>query len=265
MNAVGLEIVLHALGFALHVDENHDAPFAHFPDEADQQPHLVFVGRKEHGLANAVRCHLVRLDTYQLGLVHVFVSELHDALRERCRKQHVQSLVRIRKPAQQITDILDEAEIKHAVGFVENGNLDLVELEHALLEVVDDATGRANQQVDAVFQGPALFLVIRAAERDADLEPGVFAQYLRIVGDLYRKFARRREREEPRLTLRARLGGSIQESLIGRDQEGRRLAGAGLCLSGDVVALQGDRQRAGLYRRAELEARIADARPDALV
>ena len=62
VNAVRLEIVLHAFGLALHVDEDHDAPFSHLANEPDEQRHLVFVGREENGLAYAVRSNLVGLD-----------------------------------------------------------------------------------------------------------------------------------------------------------------------------------------------------------
>ena len=82
----------------------------------------------------------------------MLVGEFHDALRQRCRKQHIQAFVRVRQAAQQVANVLDESEVEHAVGFVENGNLNLVEFEHALLEVVDNASRRADQKVDAAFK-----------------------------------------------------------------------------------------------------------------
>ena len=88
-------------------------------------------------------------------------------MRQRRREQHVEALVGWRQAPQQVADVLDEAEVEHAVGFVENRHLDLVELEHALLEVVDDAARRADQDVDAVLDRLALLLVVRCRQRPA--------------------------------------------------------------------------------------------------
>ena len=68
----------------------------------------------------------------------------------------------LRQPAQDEADVGDEAEIEHAVGFVEHHGLRVAHVEHVLLEVVDDAAGRADQHVDAVLQGLALFFVVDA-------------------------------------------------------------------------------------------------------
>ncbi len=79
-DAIGLKIRLYPLGFALHVDEHHDARIAHFSNQANEQWHFIFVRREENRLTDFVYRDLVRLDTYELGLVHVLVREFHNAL-----------------------------------------------------------------------------------------------------------------------------------------------------------------------------------------
>ena len=117
----------------------------------------------------------------ELGVVHVLVGELEHAMRERGREQHVQAPVMLGQPPQHVTDVLDEAEIEHAVGLVEDEHLNAAQPEHALLVEIDEAARRADQDVDARGEHVALFVVIRAAEREAELERQVLAERLRVA------------------------------------------------------------------------------------
>ncbi len=217
-------------------------------------------------MPDAVGSHLVGFDADQFRLVHMLVGQLHDPVRQGCREQHVEALVGFGQPTQEITDVLDEAEVEHAVGFIEHGDLDLIELENALFEVIDDAPGRADQDIDAGFDGPALLFVSGAAESQRNFESRMLAEDLGIVGDLYREFAGRRQDEDLRLPLPRVFAlsgfcplGLRQDPLVGGDQERSRLAGPRLRLAGDIAALEGDRERARLDRRAEFEARVGYA------
>ena len=118
-------------------------------------------------------------------------------MRQRCREQRVQALLGLWQAAQQVTNILDEAEVEHAVGLVEDG--DLVQLEDALLEIVDDAARRADQDIDAVLQYLALFVVIGATKCKADLQSRMAAENLGVLGYLHSEFAGRSERKNARL------------------------------------------------------------------
>ena len=83
----------------------------------------------------------------------------------------------------------------------------------------------------------------------------------RLVADLHDELARRRDdqRARPAGRLGARLPEQARED---RDEEGGRLARAGLRLAGDVAA--GEREREGLLldRRREDEPRLDDAPAD---
>jgi len=63
---------------------------------------------------------------------------------------------------------------------IHDRHLDVAQIEHMLLEVVDDAAGRADQDVDAFFENAALLFIIHAAEHDGELETGVLADAERI-------------------------------------------------------------------------------------
>ena len=95
-------------------------------------------------------------------------------------------------------DVLDEAEVEHSIRLVEHEHLHAAEAEHVLLEVVDDASRRADQHVDAGRELFALLVVIRAAERQSQLERQMLTEDLGVGVDLHRELARRREHERAR-------------------------------------------------------------------
>ena len=51
-----------------------------------------------------------------------------------------------------LADVVDEAHVEHAVGFVEHEDFDLVEAHGALTAQVEQAAGRGDEHVDAVRQ-----------------------------------------------------------------------------------------------------------------
>jgi hypothetical protein len=153
-----------------------------------------------------------------------------------------------------------EAEIEHAVGLVEDRDLRVAQVEDALLEVVDEASRGADEHVYAVFEVAALLLVVDAPINDRVPEAGVSAEHLGITVNLNRQLSRRRQDHcADRGRRPARRRRMPQQRLIERDQKCGGLARAGLRLTGNVAALERDRQRLRLYRRAMREARITNA------
>ena len=165
----------------------------------------------------------------------------------------------MRQTPQNEANILDEPQIEHAVGFVQHRHLNMAQIEHMLLEVVDDSAGSADQHVHAFFEDAALLLVVDAAEYDRELEPRVFADAFGIGVDLHGKFARRCDddgaRRIHRHVGRLRLG---QQAIEQGDEKRRRLAGAGLRLARDVAAGERDRQGLRLNGRAAGVAKVGN-------
>ena len=58
----------------------------------------------------------------------------------------------LRSMATILLDVVDEAHVEHAVGFVEHQHLDLVEAQRALVHQIEQAAGRGHQHFDAVRQ-----------------------------------------------------------------------------------------------------------------
>ena len=62
------------------------------------------------------------------------------------------SVWRFRQHGDDALDVMDEAHVEHAVGFVEHQDLDLVEAHRALVDQIEQAAGRGHQDIDAVRQ-----------------------------------------------------------------------------------------------------------------
>ena len=122
---------------------------------------------------------------------------------------------------------LDEAHVQHLVGLVEHEDLDLVETDRTLLNVVDETSGRRDEDVDAPHETVDLRTDRNAAEDRGGDEAEVLAVDAETLGDLAREFPRRRQDQGAAgvaLGPDALLGEAMQ------DRQGERggLTGAGL-------------------------------------
>jgi hypothetical protein len=171
----------------------------------------------------------------------VFIRELEHAVRQRRREQQGLARGALGHAPQQEADVLDEAEVEHAVGFVQHAHLAGVQGDHlVLLDVVDQAAGRGDDHVGALLQQLALLVVVDAAVDQGELQAEVAAELDRILVDLDRQFAGRGQDQRARI-LRLAVGqrGAGQQAVDDRDQERQGLAGTGLGLAGDVAPVQG--------------------------
>ena len=262
-DAIRPQQALEALGQALGVDEDHRARRRALAHQVHEQRGLLLHRRVVDHLPHELRRDALGLDADQFRVVHVLVGELEHAMRERRRKQHVQAEFRVREAAQQEPDVLDEAEVEHAVGLVENQHLHVTQVKDVLPEEIDDAARRADQDVDARFQRAPLLVVVHAAEGKPEREARVLHEDLGVVVDLDRELPRRRENERARrragFSRRRRIAQQMGEE---GDQECGRLARAGLRLPCDIEPRKRLGQRRGLDRRASLEARVGDSTGD---
>ena len=262
-DAVRAQQALEALGQVLGVDEDHHARGRALAHQVHQQRGLFLHRRVIDDLAHAFRGDALGLDADQLGVVHVLVGELEHAVRQRRGEQHVQAVFGGGQAAQQVADVLDEAEVEHAVRLVEDHDLHVAQVEDVLLVEIDGAARRADQDVHAPGERVALLVVVHAAEREAEREPRVLAQDLGIAMDLDRELAGRREHQRPqrraRLVGRCRVAQQVRED---RDQERGGLAGARLRLSRDIEPRERPGQCRGLDRRAAFETGVGDAAGD---
>ena len=84
------------------------------------------------------------------------------------RRREQQRLARLGRLVEQAPHLGQEAHVGHAVGFVDDDDLDVVELERALAEQVGEAAGAGDEHVDAAVERAALRLVADAAVDGGD-------------------------------------------------------------------------------------------------
>ncbi|VWC23611.1 hypothetical protein BLA24064_05945 [Burkholderia latens] len=210
----------------------------------------------------------LRGDLDALRILQQAARQRTDLAVERRREQH--RLARLGRRGDDRLDVVDEAHVEHAVGFVEHEHLQLGQVDAAALEVIEQTARRGDQDLGVLREQHQLLAVGDAAE-DADRAQAlqVLAVRRRGRGDLHREFAGRRQHEQarardglraaraaialvrftrrPRL-LRLRLL-QLRETLDRGQHECGGLARAGRARHQQVAAGDAGRNRALLDRR----------------
>ena len=78
------------------------------------------------------------------GAVEQLVRERADVVGERRREQQV--LPALRQQRDDAADVGQEAHVEHAIGFVEHEDLDVPQIDSALLRVIEQAAGRCDER-----------------------------------------------------------------------------------------------------------------------
>ena len=249
--AAGGQVLAQAGGGALGAAEDDGAASALGLEDARDD--LDFV----HGV-NAVDDLLDRVDGLVLvvGVLRADVGRLdheaagqgHDGAGHGRGEQH--GVAVLGDSAEQGLDVGQEAQVEHLVGFVEDDGFDAGQVQVALAQQVDEAAGRAHDDVGATLEGLDLGLEGDAAVDFDDAGRQVPGSLAQILGDLLGEFAGRQDDEGLRLV---RVEEVLVALFVGRDDvledgdaEAEGLAGAGLGLADDVVALQRGAKRQGL-------------------
>jgi hypothetical protein len=161
--------------------------------------------------------------------------------------------------AQQEADVLDEAEVEHAVGLVHHHDLGGAEVHDVLLDVVDQAPGRGDHHVGAGAQQLALLVVVDAAIDQRVAQAALARDLGQVLLDLDRELARRRQDHRARI-LRAPVGvrGRRSRRFTMVTRNASVLPVPVWRLAGDVLAGERQRQREGLDRGEPYEVRLLE-------
>ncbi len=170
--------------------------------------------------------HPRRIPQHRLG-------EFGDILRHRRREE--QRLPLDRQLGDDLPDVVDEAHVEHAVGLVEDQELDLSEFQPVALHEIEQPAGRGDQHFDARHDRADLPSHRDAADRQRRGQAHVAAIGIEAVEDLSGQFTRRREHQHA-AGLGLRLDAIFEDPMQDRKREGRGLAGAGLGDTDDVTA-----------------------------
>ena len=162
--------------------------------------------------------HLGRIAQHLLG-------ELGDLLRHGGGEE--QRLPFLRELGHDGADVVDEAHVEHAVGFIEHQDFDLAQAQRIAPDQVDEAPGGGDQEVDAVHQCADLPPHGHAADGERGAEAKMPAIGLKAVEDLAGQFAGRAQHQRA-AGLAVRPLRVAEEVLQDRQRECRGLAGSGL-------------------------------------
>ena len=207
---------------------------------ASKRSELVLASDDIRGLPNpghGAHGGLVRTNGDPHRILQVRFGQRGDARCHRCRQQRDLSLGWNRLEYR--LEILGETHVEHFVGLVEHHEPDLCQLEGSALDVVQGASWRCNDDVDAPLQRPKLLLdrlsTIYRDDAGAERRMTVFVD---CFGHLHRKLARRNQDERPRSSRLGPATTFIVNSLQERKGKGSRLAGAGRRLPEQVTTLE---------------------------
>ncbi|VFS88911.1 Uncharacterised protein [Raoultella terrigena] len=200
----------------LGVGEDNGAIRPLFFDQRLQQAHFLYVGRIEQLFLNTVTRFLFWFDFNVFGVVHLLKRQFADPVGKGGGEQHVQALVSLRHTTEQPADIFNKAEIVHAIGFVEDDNLNSAKVDMILFGVVDKTTGSPDQNVDAALQHFQLLVVAIAAVSQTELQAGGLRQRFCVSMDLYRQLTRWRHDQRTRLVNLAFSDSRVREKIMKR-------------------------------------------------
>ena len=150
----------------------------------------------------------------------VATHERVDRAVERRREQ--QRLTGLRRLVEQALDHREEAHVGHAVGLVDDDDLDRVEADFAALDEVDEPARARDEHVDATAQGLQLRAEAGAAVDRGDPQLALPAEPLELAADLRGELAGGNEDEAGRALRRG-----ATEPHGERDPEGDGLARSG--------------------------------------
>jgi hypothetical protein len=178
-------------------------------------------------------------DLDALRVVQQLGGEVGDVLGEGRREQQV--LAFGRQLGQDLLDVMDEAHVEHAVGFVEDEDFHVRQIDGFLVGQVEQATWAGDQHVEALGHGLDLRIHADAAEDHRAFQRQIASVDLETVVNLGGELAGRCQHQHARL-FRAVAVFTIRVTT--REQQFEYRQGETACLTGS--GLGGDHQVAAL-------------------
>ena len=154
---------------------------------------------------------------------------------------------------QDFLDVLEEAQVEHFVGLVEDDGANAGQVEEAMLHQIDEPAGSSHDDLGPLFQRLLLGLVSAPPVHLDDPQAPPGRGGAQLFGHLLGELAR--GQDDQALRLAAGLNGDGLPPLLvdsggvfqHRNAEAERFARSGLGLPDDVVSPEGDGQGERLY------------------
>ena len=135
-----------------------------------------------------------------------------------------------------VFDILGEAHVQHAVGFIEDQRLNGAAVEVLFFDVLQQTTGGGDHDILVFAEHFGVVHIRHAAGDGGDVQMGVFRQLTGMVSDLHCQLTRRREDQN---TRRAGFFTRKVEQVLQRRQQIRRcFTGAGWRRTENITSIE---------------------------
>ena len=123
----------------------------------------------------------------------VALGERDDRPRHGCREQ--QGAAFLRRGIEDLFKLLAEAHVEHLVGLVEHRHAQGRQVERAAFQMIAKPSGRADDDVRAACQCPALLHRVHSTDAGDDARAGVRVEPVELLADLDRELAGRRDNQ----------------------------------------------------------------------
>ena len=210
-----------------------------------------------NGLSDALHCGVARGDLHTLRVLQKVVGQVTNFVAEGGREQ--QALLFFGHHRQHFFHVMDEAHVQHAVSLVQHQHLHLAQVQHALLQQVEQAAGCGHQNVHAFFDFGDLRVHAHTAKNDGGGQLQVLAVGAHRFFHLRSELARGGEHQGPDArAAKFVLSAAAHAQLVQHGQhKGSGFAGAGLGATEQIMAVEHNRDGLGLNGRGGFVALLA--------
>ena len=164
LNAIFRQKLGNVIGAKLGAGENQHLTPVVFLNDVGQQGLFLATADRVNDLCDALHRGVARRDLNALWVLEQRCGQFTDFVAESCREK--QALLLFGHNGQYFLDVMDKAHVEHAVGFVKHQNFHLGQIQHALLQQVQQTSGCGHQNVHAFFHTTDLGIHADAAEDD---------------------------------------------------------------------------------------------------
>jgi hypothetical protein len=220
VEAIAIESPRKTVCSALGAREDQNAS-RFLTKQAHEHLHL-FVGRNFEGLdADIFRRLRNGAEGNAHGRLHVIVNQMRDRSFE--SRGEAERLAFARKRGNDALDGWEKAHVEHAVGFIENQNAQIAEIDEPAREKILEAARRCHDQASTTAKRGELNVFRKSADDERGVTQAAVAKCVVSLDDLHGKFASRNENQR-----RDALRFFAEHVFDDGDQERERLARAGL-------------------------------------
>ena len=220
-----------------------------FLDQIREQFAFTVAIHRVHLLANDLDGGIAACHLDHRRRVEQAVGKRLDLGGKSCREQEV--LPALGQERQNALDVADETHVEHAVGFIKYEDLNMREIDRALLLQIEQATRCCDQNINAAFEQNHLRIDAHTAEYHGRRTFRIFTVDAHALFNLRSEFARRCQYQHAHRFASAgghRAGARRQQLQDGQHEAGG-LTGAGLRTGHQIAAGEYRRNRLRLDRR----------------